>query len=912
MPNQAASFQLTNFNTAVGASQYKAAIDANFSVAARISDIFAPHQGTTPSLNVYLDPGFILSGTSLSESGTRTTATFGSGATTATVANPSGISGTMWVADNIGNTYIAAGTTCTISGSTLTLSHATLQAGTNVQVALGQISPAIVAPVSNPRIDRIVVSAATGSVSVITGTPAGSPVAPALTAGVLPVAQVLMQTSSTAILNTMITDERAFSGSAVNNTEATVASASTTDLGATNVNAALITGTATITSFGSNGNLASPFYRVRFSGACTLTHNGTSLILPGANNIVTIAGDNAVFQATSAGNWKCLEYNRFSGANITTGVAKTVASATTTDIGTAGVNNIIISGTTPITSLGSTATLDSPIYYITFSGALLLTHNASSLILPGIANITTAANDSCVAQLLSSGNWQVISYTKANGAAISGSTYGGATDGGSSGSNLVLTNASNRAQGWTATTFGLSVQLPAANTISSAGGPVFFISNEGTYSFTIIDNAGNIRWILDAGESVTMWLMNNSTSTGVWKAGAQSGLINDLFGVNNSSTVINTAAGSSTMVTMCPLTTTTGFMLYYDATATASWKGVVYTISGEAITFGTPVTLQTQTQVGSNWGSSCVALSSTLVLVSMCENSSNTYVQAVTISGTTVTANTSLSVEAAATSNHYLFFISSTTAYFGYLKNGSNEMGGVQISVSGTTCSAGSIVYGAATATTLGTGTTSICQLSVGSYFYCFPGTTGSGLLACQVFTNSAGTITAHTAVTSQSTAVQKNMVCASPSAGIAIVCSIPASPSYVGVWAFSISSSVITQIFFRINFIPIDVAADGTLFGMPVINPSSLLLVFEEGVSAITGDPWISAIGIKIDPIGGGVTADFKYALPTVVTSMGGLSGTTNIIGPATTLSGKWAIAAIGTSSATSKPQLTYMNAVI
>lgn len=66
----------------------------------------------------------------------------------------------------------------------------------------------ITAPGGNPRIDFVVVDAVTGDVSVVTGTPAGSPVAPAIPSGKLPVAHVLLQTSSTVITNSMITDKR--------------------------------------------------------------------------------------------------------------------------------------------------------------------------------------------------------------------------------------------------------------------------------------------------------------------------------------------------------------------------------------------------------------------------------------------------------------------------------------------------------------------------------------------------------------------------------------------------------------------------------------------------------------------------------------------------------------------------------
>jgi hypothetical protein len=71
-----------------------------------------------------------------------------------------------------------------------------------------QSTGSITAPVGNPRIDRIVVSRSTGAVSVVTGTPAASPAAPSISAGYCPVAQVLLQTTSAAITNSMITDER--------------------------------------------------------------------------------------------------------------------------------------------------------------------------------------------------------------------------------------------------------------------------------------------------------------------------------------------------------------------------------------------------------------------------------------------------------------------------------------------------------------------------------------------------------------------------------------------------------------------------------------------------------------------------------------------------------------------------------
>lgn len=105
-----------------------------------------------------------------------------------------------------------------------------------------------------------------------------------------------------------------------------------------------------------------------------------------------------------------------SGAAVNEAATVTVASATSTAIGAAASNNVDISGTTTITSFDSVA--DGIVRRGRFTGVLTLTHNGTSLILPGAASITTAANDTYVARSLGGGNWIVLSYTRANGQAI--------------------------------------------------------------------------------------------------------------------------------------------------------------------------------------------------------------------------------------------------------------------------------------------------------------------------------------------------------------------------------------------------------------------------------------------------------------------------------------------------------------
>lgn len=97
---------------------------------------------------------------------------------------------------------------------------------------------------------------------------------------------------------------------------------------------------------------------------------------------------------------------------ITGGGTATVSSAATTDIGALPQTLVTISGTITITSLGSSAPQAGIRKTIVFSGALLLTHNATVLILPGAANIATNAGDMADAIYLGGGNWRVVTFTR--------------------------------------------------------------------------------------------------------------------------------------------------------------------------------------------------------------------------------------------------------------------------------------------------------------------------------------------------------------------------------------------------------------------------------------------------------------------------------------------------------------------
>ncbi len=77
-----------------------------------------------------------------------------------------------------------------------------------------------------------------------------------------------------------------------------------------------VTGTTTITDIDFATDKAGRKAWVKFAGALTLTHNATTLILPGGANITTAAGDTALFVSEGSDNVRCAAYHKTSGAPV--------------------------------------------------------------------------------------------------------------------------------------------------------------------------------------------------------------------------------------------------------------------------------------------------------------------------------------------------------------------------------------------------------------------------------------------------------------------------------------------------------------------------------------------------------------------------------------------------------------------
>jgi hypothetical protein len=106
--------------------------------------------------------------------------------------------------------------------------------------------------------------------------------------------------------------------------EASIASAATTNVTGSTSTFVSITGSASITSLGTEPNVIK-YVRAAAAAAFTLTHNATTLILPTSANITASAGDSFIALSDASGNVRVMAYQRASGAALVVAAGDLVA-----------------------------------------------------------------------------------------------------------------------------------------------------------------------------------------------------------------------------------------------------------------------------------------------------------------------------------------------------------------------------------------------------------------------------------------------------------------------------------------------------------------------------------------------------------------------------------------------------------
>lgn len=233
----------------------------------------------------------------------------------------------------------------------------------------------------------------------------------------------------------------------------------------------------------------------------------------------------------------------------------TIASTTTTDLGTVGSNNVLISGTTTINSFGTSASLTNPIYFIQFNNTLTLTYNATSMILPGAADITTTAGDSALVEFINdAGYWRMIAYFSSTASGVLGTAAN--YDVGTSGATVPLNNGNNVYGGsaeFQKQTFGDEKALVVT---ANASTPDFATSNNFTVSISAnytLNNPVNVQ----PGQSGVIIITQISGSLTMsfgtaYKSPGGIGSVN-LSGVNGASDYMAYYAHSASQIVVTPV-----------------------------------------------------------------------------------------------------------------------------------------------------------------------------------------------------------------------------------------------------------------------------------------------------------------------------------------------------------------------
>ena len=148
------------------------------------------------------------------------------------------------------------------------------------------------------------------------------------------------------------------------------------------------------------------------TGAVTLAVNGTTataVLKQSPAGLMALTGGELAAGDLAEAYFDGTRYQVLTRSNENGGFSAqaSIASAATTDIGTAGSHLVSITGGGTISSFGSSASTVYPIYAISVVSATTLTASAN-LLTPGGANLVLSASDTILAQYAGAGVWRVL------------------------------------------------------------------------------------------------------------------------------------------------------------------------------------------------------------------------------------------------------------------------------------------------------------------------------------------------------------------------------------------------------------------------------------------------------------------------------------------------------------------------
>jgi hypothetical protein len=350
--------------------------------------------------------------------------------------------------------------------------------------------------------------------------------------------------------------------------------------------------------------------------------------------------------------------------------------------------------------------------------------------------------------------------------------------------NVVLTSASSGAQSITSTTYGQTVTLPDATTLTSAA-HLYSINNTGGYPLTILDNSSNILGFVYPYSSVIIGLASNSTAAGTWNLSGHEllaitaayvittsaynlyqaitldstrtliilGVSTSTYGIiwNSSTqtfgtlTLISSTYGGSQSNAFSAILTATNQVLICQSDGSTTLAAVILTLSGTTITVGTYATA-TVTSINSGQAGMIIAQGSSWVY--QYGGTSALYIVAITISGTTPTIGTPTTLSG--TTNNYGNISSiSATVLLSVSYTAATTIYATPYTVSGTTITAGT----GATVATAATAGFRILPISSGARRVIAYSASGGTSIAGSIISVSGTTASLSTATLATSTA---------------------------------------------------------------------------------------------------------------------------------------------------------------